>query len=114
MAVVPLGDDGSIRLFNRFGSTHLIVDILGYLQQGVPDTTTTGRVIPLDAPFRAFDTRQVAFGSQPLGFGSKEPWSFQAFADSVLLGGQTIGGQSALIGNLTGTGLAPLDGRSTA
>ena len=114
MAVVPLGDDGSIRLFNRFGSTHLIVDILGYLQQGVADTTTTGRVIPLDAPFRAFDTRQVAFGSQPLGFGSKEPWSFQAFADSVLLGGQTIGGQSALIGNLTGTGLAPLDGRSSA
>ena len=112
MAVVPLGADGSIRLFNRFGSTHLIVDILGYLQQGVADTSTTGRVIPLDAPFRAFDTRQVAFGSQPLGYGTKEPWSFQAFADSVLLGGQTIGSQSALIGNLTGTGLAPLAGGS--
>ncbi len=108
MAIVPVGPDGTIRIFNRSGATHVIVDVLGYLQGGVDASTRAGRVIPLDAPFRAFDTRQPAFGSQPLGFGTKEPWSFKAFAESVTLSGAPIGTQSALIGNLTGTGLTPL------
>jgi hypothetical protein len=108
MAIVPVGDDGAIRIFNRSGATHVIVDVVGYLESGVDASTRAGRVIPLDAPFRAFDTRQAAFGNQPLGFGSKEPWSFKAFAESVSLDGAPIGTQSALIGNLTGTGLTPL------
>jgi hypothetical protein len=108
MAIVPVGDDGAIRIFNRSGATHVIIDVLGYLESGVDASTSTGRVIPLDAPFRAFDTRQPAFGSQPLGFGTKEPWSLKAFAESVTLRGVPVGRQSALIGNLTGTGLTPL------
>jgi hypothetical protein len=108
MAIVPVGADGSIRIFNRSGATHVIVDILGYLERGAPDTTRAGRLIPLDAPFRVFDTRQVAFGSTPLGFATKEEWSFKAFAESVSLDGTPVGAQSALIGNLTGTGLQPL------
>jgi len=108
MAIVPVGDDGSIRIFNRSGSTHVIVDVLGYLERGAPASTRAGRVIPLDAPFRAFDTRQAAFGAAPLGFATKEDWSFKAFAESVSLNGAPVGAQSALIGNLTGTGLAPL------
>ena len=108
MAIVPVGDDGAVRIFNRSGSTHVIVDVLGYLERGAPATTRAGRVIPLDAPFRVFDTRQGAFGAAPLGFGTKEDWSFQAFAESVVLNGAPIGPQSALIGNLTGTGLQPL------
>ena len=55
-----------------------------------------------------FDTRQAAFGSTPLGFATKEDWSFKAFAESVSLDGEPVGNQSALIGNLTGTGLEPL------
>jgi hypothetical protein len=108
MAIVPIGDDGAIRIFNRSGSTHVIVDVLGYLERGAPDTTRTGRVIPLDAPFRVFDTRQPAFGAAPLGFSTKEDWSFKAFAESVLLNKQPVGPQSALLGNLTATGLQPL------
>ena len=108
MAIVPVGDDGSIRIFNRSGATHVIVDVLGYLERGAPDTTRAGRVIPLDAPFRVFDTRQAAFASTPLGFATKEEWSFKAFAESVSLDGTPVGAQSALIGNLTGTGLTPL------
>ena len=108
MAIVPVGADGAIRIFNRSGATHVIIDVLGYLEIGVDASTRAGRVIPLDAPFRAFDTRQPAFGSQPLGFGTKEPWSFDAFAQSVNLNGAPIGTQAALIGNLTGTGLTPL------
>jgi hypothetical protein len=106
MAIVPLGDDGSINLYNRSGPTHLIIDVLGYLVEGEPATTRAGRVIPLEAPFRAFDTRQVEFGQTPLGFATQEDWSFQKFTDSVSLNGQPLGPQSAIIGNLTGTGLA--------
>lgn len=108
MAIVPVGDDGTIRIFNRSGATHVIVDVLGYLERGASATSLTGRVIPLDTPFRAFDTRQAAFANTPLGFGTKEEWSFKAFAESVSLNGVAIGPQSALIGNLTGTGLTPL------
>jgi hypothetical protein len=108
MAIVPVGDDGAIRIFNRSGSNHVIVDVLGYLERGAPETTRAGRVIPLDAPFRVFDTRQPAFGAAPLGFSTKEDWSFKAFADSVLLNNAAVGPQSALLGNLTATGLQPL------
>jgi hypothetical protein len=108
MAIVPVGADGSIRLYNSRGATHLIVDVLGYLESGVSETSRAGRVIPLDAPFRVFDTRQAAFGNAPLGFATKEDWSFRAFAESVSLNGTPLGDQSALIGNLTGTDLAPV------
>ena len=107
-AIVPVGDDGNIRIFNRSGATHVIVDVLGYLEGGAPETSRSGRVIPLDSPFRVFDTRQQAFASTPLGFASKEAWSFKAFAESVSLDGEPVGEQSALLGNLTGTGLEPL------
>jgi len=108
MAVVPLGGDGSINLFNRSGPTHLIIDVLGYLVEGESETTRAGRVIPLEAPFRAFDTRQVEFGNTPLGFATQEDWSFKKFTESVKLDGAPLGAQSAIIGNLTGTGLARL------
>ena len=42
-----------------------IVDVLGYLAARCRPTTRQGRVVPLDAPFRAFDTRQPAFGRGP-------------------------------------------------
>ena len=108
MAIVPVGADGSVHIFNSLGATNVIVDVLGYLERGADASTRTGRVIPLDAPFRAFDTRQAAFANTPLGFGTKEEWSFKSFAESVSLNGVAIGTQSALIGNLTGTGLTPL------
>jgi len=105
-AIVPIAADGSIRLFNRFSATHVIVDVLGYLERGRPATTTSGRVIPLDAPFRAFDTRQDPFGRVPLGLNATEDWSFRSFANSVTLGGKAVGPQAGFIGNLTATGLA--------
>ena len=105
MAIVPVGADGNIHLYNAYGDTHLIVDVLGYLESGLPADSTTGRVVPLDAPFRVFDTRQPEFGSTPLGFGTSESWSFTDFTNSVNLGGVPLGAQSALLGNLTGTGL---------
>jgi hypothetical protein len=108
MVIVPVGSDGKIHLYNHSGETHVAVDVLGYMQTGVDPATRQGRVIPLDAPFRVFDTRLAAFGSIPLAARSQENWSFKKFADSVTLGGTPIGTQSALIGNVTGTQLTRL------
>ncbi len=109
MVIAPIGDDGNIYIRNFSGNTHVVVDVFGYFEARPADTTQTGRIIPLSAPFRAFDTRDKAFGSVPLGTGSKESWSFKAFAGSVTMptaaGTVTLDQQSALIGNLTGTQL---------
>lgn len=105
MAIVPIGPDGKISLFNRAGNLDLIVDVLGYFQTTDDHTTRAGRIIPLEAPFRAFDTRLDEFQNKPLQFGSSEDWSFESFVNSVTLQGATVGKQTALIGNLTGTDL---------
>ena len=109
MAVVPVVD-GNIYVYNHAGETDLIVDVFGYFET-VPDDSTTGRIVPLESPFRAFDTREPAFGNLPLGTGTVEDWSFDAFTKSVSLpsgGGIDLSAQSALIGNLTGTDLSRL------
>ncbi len=105
MAVVPIGPDGKIHLRNQAGSINLAVDVFGYFRTN-NDESRAGRIVPLDAPFRALDTRAANFGNIPLATGSVEPWSFDGFAGSVKgSGGEALGNQSALIGNLTGTGL---------
>lgn len=105
MAIVPIGPDGRIHLYNFDGDLHLAVDVLGYFET-IPDASSAGRIVPLDAPFRALDTREPNFGSVPLGGGTTEDWSFSAFAGSVQIGGLAIGAQSALIGNFTATDLS--------
>ncbi len=105
MAVVPVAADGKVYLYNHRGPAHVVVDVLGYLQVPSNPATTTGRIVPLQAPFRVFDTRLAEFGNVPLGTRQAENWSFKAFADSVKLGGVHVGQQSAFFGNLTGTGL---------
>ena len=95
-----------MRIYNRAGDTNVVVDVMGYLVNGAAETTRAGRVVPLTAPFRAFDTRQAAFGTVPLGPGQAEDWSFAAFSDSVNIGGVPLGNQTALLGNLTNASLA--------
>ena len=105
MAIVPLGADGAIRLYNNAGNARLVVDVLGYLERR-PDESRAGRVIPLVVPFRAFDTRRVEFGRSPLGPGQAEIWSFAAFSNSVAISSVSVGAQSGLFGNLTNASLA--------
>ena len=76
------------------------------LLAGAAEDTRSGRVVPLEQPFRSFDTRQAAFGAVPLGPGQAEDWSFSAFAGSVAIGGVSVGEQSALLGNLTNASLS--------
>ncbi len=103
LAFVPIGPDGNIHFYNSAGNVQLIVDVFGYLETGHDAATYEGRIIPLEFPFRAFDTRQADFGNVPLGFGEQEDWSFWCFADSITVNGQVVNKQSALLGNVTGT-----------
>ena len=106
LVIVPVTSaDGMIHLFNLAGRTHLAVDVVGYMKANEDPATRVGRVIPLTAPFRSFDTREPTFGGAALGPSQTEGWSFSQFVDSVMLDGQPVGEQIALLGNLTGTGL---------
>jgi hypothetical protein len=88
LIMVPVGADG-----------------VGYFKAGVNDETRSGRVVPLDRPFRAFDTRLAAYGAAKLGSGQEETWNFNAFIQSVKVGGVWVGEQDSLIMNLTATDL---------
>jgi hypothetical protein len=105
LAILPVGDDGAIHLFNLAGEIRLVVDVAGYLIADRPVDTRAGRVVPLVAPFRAFDTRLGEFLDQPLGPGRAEDWSFQSFVDDVNIDGVPVGAQSGMLANLTATGL---------
>jgi hypothetical protein len=105
MAIVPVGDDGSIYLYNHAGATDLIVDIVGYLRPAADPNSNAGRVVPLVAPYRALDTRDPAHGDTPLGPAMAETWSFADFIADVKIGEVWVGPQSGLLGNLTATGL---------
>lgn len=105
LVVVPVNAaDGKVRLYNNSGITRLAVDVVGYLERR-PDETRAGRIVPLSAPFRVFDTREAAFGNVELGPGQAEPWSFADFVASVNIGGVAVGNQMAVIGNLTSASL---------
>jgi hypothetical protein len=105
LVVAPVNAaDGKVRLYNHSGRTHLAVDVVGYLERR-PDDTRAGRIVPLSAPFRVFDTREAAFGNVELGPGQAEPWSFADFVASVNIGGVPVGNQMAVIGNLTSASL---------
>ena len=105
LVMIPVGADGSIRMFNEKGSVHLIADVVGYFRTGVNDETRAGRVVPLDRPFRVLDTRQAVFGAAKLGSGQEETWAFKDFVSSVKVAGVWVGEQDAVIMNLTATDL---------
>jgi hypothetical protein len=106
LALVPVGSDGAIWIYNRFGDIDVTVDLMGYLIKNQPENTRAGRVVPLVSPFRAFDTRAPEHFSQPLPPGNAEDWSFEAFVNDVKIGADPVGAQLGLIGNLTGARLA--------
>lgn len=105
LAIVPVPSDGDLTLFNQRGDVRLIIDVVGYLIAGVDEDSTTGRVVPLVAPFRALDTREAEFGSQRIPARYAEDWSFDEFVADVRIDGRWVGAQRGLFGNLTATGL---------
>jgi hypothetical protein len=105
MAIVPIGADGKVRIFNNSGATHVVVDVAGYLIANQDPLTRRGRVVPLTTPYRVFDTREAQWGAVALGPGQAEDWSFADFVGSVNIGGVAVGNQLAVIGNLTSASL---------
>lgn len=90
LAIVPLGPSGSVDLFNLTGTTHLIVDVLGWFPVG-PNFTAL-------APTRILDTR-----SGP-GLGT---------FDGRASGGGPVGPNSTLDLQVTGRGLVPPAGAAS-
>ena len=55
LTIVPLGADGTIRLYSQSGA-HLLADMVGYVTGDATNLSTNGLIVPLD-PVRVFDTR---------------------------------------------------------
>jgi protocatechuate 3,4-dioxygenase beta subunit len=88
--VIPVGSDGSIRLFTQTGA-HLIADVTGWYTDDSASTDTTGLFIPV-SPYRVVDSRS----------GGK----FAADATVTLLAaaaGTAAAGRSGLAMNVTAT-----------
>jgi len=98
--LVPLAADGSIGIYNDAGNTDVIIDVWGYATTNNVSATSSGRIVVLDTPFRAIDSRP-----DPLGPGRAEPWNFEDFNESLANSRNGLGTVSALIGTLTGTDL---------
>ncbi|MFN8020112.1 MAG: intradiol ring-cleavage dioxygenase [Acidimicrobiales bacterium] len=53
--IVPVGADGSVRLFTQSG-THLVVDVAGWYTDSSASSGTSGLFVPV-SPYRVLDTR---------------------------------------------------------
>jgi len=66
LAVLRLGEDGSVKVFNNSGAAHVIVDVFGYYQG---DIRVAAGVVVLDGSSRgaisSLDATQIHFGSSP-------------------------------------------------
>jgi hypothetical protein len=100
LVMVKLGDGGKITLYNHVGAIHLVADVVGYYRAGADPTTYAGRVLPLSAPFRAFDTRG---DGRRIGTNQTDTWDFTPFVSSLTVGGAAVGNVSGLVVNLTAT-----------
>ncbi|HRE02240.1 MAG TPA: hypothetical protein PLV68_13135, partial [Ilumatobacteraceae bacterium] len=58
MAIVPVGDDGSIELLTT-GGAHLLVDVLGWFSTDEVAVSTSGLYVPV-SPERVLDTRPAS------------------------------------------------------
>jgi hypothetical protein len=104
LAIVPVGADGSVSVYNLSGNTHVVLDVMGYFVRN-SDNSRRGRIVPLVAPFRAFDTREAAHFDQPLEPARAEDWNFTDFVNDVKVGPEQLGPQLGLLGNLTAAAL---------
>jgi hypothetical protein len=63
LVTVPVGTDGRISIYNRFGSTQVVADLLGYYRDGLsePGRSAYGSYQPVE-PTRLLDTRDTRLG----------------------------------------------------
>jgi hypothetical protein len=95
-AIVPVTDRGVATFFNAEGDTNLIIDQVGYFTTDQVATTTPGRIVLLDAPFRVLDSRPNS-----LGAGQQVTWDFQPFIQSLGQSRSGLENARAFFGNFT-------------
>jgi hypothetical protein len=91
---VTLSDDGGLTVYNAFGNTHVLVDVVGWYDE---TGTGGGRYNPLD-PARVMDTRN-ATGPKAGALGRDEIVNL----DVTGVGGVPASGVRAVVLNLTAT-----------
>lgn len=96
MAVVPIGANGQISIYQSSGLTDVLVDLVGYVTNA-SDTSAAGTYAPL-TPARAFDTRTGAGGTTgPVAAGA-------TFSEQITgVGGVPTSGVSAVAINIGAT-----------
>jgi hypothetical protein len=72
LAVVGIGANGAINLFNSFGSSHVLADLVGYFREGAADTTALTSLVPS----RLLDTR-TGVGGQMGALGAATEFDLQ-------------------------------------
>ena len=95
-AIVPVNDNGVATFFNAEGDTNLIIDQVGYFTMDQVATTTSGRIVLLDAPFRVLDSRPNS-----LEAGQQVTWDFQPFVRSLGQSRNGLENARAFFGNFT-------------
>ena len=99
LAVLPLSPDGDITVTNNTGTTHLLIDVVGWYDTPTPESAAPDAPgLTTRAPFRAVDTRKgTGTLAAPLGAGDVR---------TVLLAGTgpVPTGVSAVVANVTVTG----------
>lgn len=103
LVMAKLGAGGKVTLYNHVGATHLVADVVGFYRAGADPSTYAGRVLPLAAPFRAFDTRN---DGRRIGRDQVDTWDFSPFVASLTAQGNAVGNVSGLVLNLTATDVA--------
>jgi hypothetical protein len=103
VAIVPLDANGRVHLSNAAGATSVLVDVVGYMRTGLRSDNRRGRIVPLERPFRSFDTRRKDFGSLPIGPGVAEDWDYKPFVESLTypVSGLRVGPVSTVLGSVT-------------
>ena len=95
LVTVAVGDDGRVEVFNRFGSTHVIADVVGYYAD---DTGPPGSRFHSVDPYRYFDTR-TGRGVDAGPLGPNGVLRFQALGR----GGVPADGVTSVVMNVTVT-----------
>lgn len=119
-AIVPLGTNGSISIYNYTGTTGITVDLQGYFTS-TSDDSSTGGFVPLDAPTRIANTAtgqgvpeaKLSTGDnldiQVTGVGDIPSTATSIFANIEVRNATTAGTMRVGAGGTTLTGASAID-----
>jgi hypothetical protein len=108
-AVVPVGENGSVRVFNNTGTAHAVIDVQGYFT-GATTGGGTGGFVPITQT-RALDTRETggeikanATRTVNLSSSAAIPTTATSAFVNVIVVGATVAGSLELSAGASATG----------